>query len=104
MIECNKINSDFVTIVTPNKFYCEPTLRVMNAGFNVVEDGVRGMQFIETMVRARYDKEQEWHKWVEKKRKNNTIVCISIKKQAFGLAIRIEFVNLKKLELIQYIF
>ena len=69
MIECNKINSDFVTIVTPNEFYCEPTLRVMNAGFNVVEDGVRGMQFIETMVRARYDKEQEWHKWVEKNEK-----------------------------------
>ena len=34
--------------------------------FPTVEDGVRGMQFIETMVKAGYDKEQKWHKWVEK--------------------------------------
>ena len=34
--------------------------------FPTVEDGVRGMQFIETMVRAGYDKDQKWHKWVEK--------------------------------------
>ena len=34
--------------------------------FPTVEDGVRGMQFIETMVKAGYDKKQKWHKWVEK--------------------------------------
>ena len=34
--------------------------------FPNVEDGVRGMQFVETMVRAGYDSSQKWHKWVEK--------------------------------------
>ena len=34
--------------------------------FPNVEDGVRGMQFVETMVQAGYDSSQKWHKWVEK--------------------------------------
>ena len=34
--------------------------------FPTVEDGVRGMQFVETMVQAGYDSSQKWHKWVEK--------------------------------------
>ena len=34
--------------------------------FPTVEDGVRGMQFIETMVRACYHKEVKWQKWIEK--------------------------------------
>ena len=34
--------------------------------FPNVEDGVRGMQFVETMVQAGYDSDQKWHKWVEK--------------------------------------
>ena len=34
--------------------------------FPTVEDGVRGMQFIETMVQAGYCTDQKWHKWVEK--------------------------------------
>lgn len=51
------------------------TVRARSAGetpteamldFPTVEDGVRGMQFVETMVQAGYDKEQKWHKWVEK--------------------------------------
>ena len=33
--------------------------------FPTVEDGVRGLQFIETMVKAGYCAEQKWHKWVE---------------------------------------
>lgn len=33
--------------------------------FPTVEDGVRGMQFVETMVRAGYDAEQKWYDWVE---------------------------------------
>ena len=31
-----------------------------------VEDGVRGMQFVETMVQGGYCADQKWHKWVEK--------------------------------------
>lgn len=51
------------------------TLRAKNAGetpteemldFPTVEDGVRGMQFVETMVQAGYDAEQKWCKWIEK--------------------------------------
>lgn len=34
--------------------------------FPTVEDGVRGMQFIETMVRAGYNNDEKWQKWVEK--------------------------------------
>lgn len=33
--------------------------------FPTVEDGVRGMQFVETMVKAGYDSEQKWCDWVE---------------------------------------
>lgn len=33
--------------------------------FPTVEDGVRGMQFVETMVKAGYDPEQKWYDWVE---------------------------------------
>lgn len=33
--------------------------------FPTVHDGVRGMQFIETMVAAGYDDNQKWHKWIE---------------------------------------
>ena len=33
--------------------------------FPTVEDGVRGMQFVETMVKAGYDPEQKWYGWVE---------------------------------------
>lgn len=33
--------------------------------FPTVEDGVRGLQFIGTMVQAGYCAEQKWHKWVE---------------------------------------
>lgn len=33
--------------------------------FPTVEDGVRGMQFIETMVAAGYNKEQKWQTWIE---------------------------------------
>jgi predicted dehydrogenase len=36
------------------------------ADFPTVEDGVRGMQFVETMVQAGYCADQKWHKWVEK--------------------------------------
>ena len=51
------------------------TVRARHAGetpteemldFPNVEDGVRGMQFVETMVQAGYDSERKWHKWVEK--------------------------------------
>ncbi|MGP1435471.1 MAG: Gfo/Idh/MocA family protein [Phocaeicola sp.] len=34
--------------------------------FPTVEDGVRGMQFIETMVRAGHNNDEKWQKWVEK--------------------------------------
>ena len=33
--------------------------------FPTVYDGVRGMQFIETMVQSGYDENVKWHKWVE---------------------------------------
>ncbi|MDD3108622.1 MAG: Gfo/Idh/MocA family oxidoreductase [Alistipes sp.] len=33
--------------------------------FPTVEDGVRGMQFIETMVRAGYDNDHKWVDWVK---------------------------------------
>ena len=33
--------------------------------FPQVEDGVRGLQFIETMVASGYDETQKWHKWIE---------------------------------------
>lgn len=33
--------------------------------FPTVYDGVRGLQFIETMVKAGYDDEQKWVKWIE---------------------------------------
>lgn len=33
--------------------------------FPHVEDGVRGMQFIETMVASGYDDTQKWYKWIE---------------------------------------
>ena len=33
--------------------------------FPTVYDGVRGMQFVETIVQAGYDEETKWHKWVE---------------------------------------
>ena len=34
--------------------------------FPNVEDGVRGMQFVETMVRAGYDADCKWFDWIEK--------------------------------------
>lgn len=33
--------------------------------FPTVYDGVRGMQFIETVVKSGYDENRKWHKWVE---------------------------------------
>jgi predicted dehydrogenase len=33
--------------------------------FPTVRDGVRGMQFIETMVEAGYNNKQKWQKWIE---------------------------------------
>lgn len=33
--------------------------------FPTVEDGVRGLQFVETMVEAGYNKEQKWQKWID---------------------------------------
>lgn len=41
----------------------EPTPAMLD--FPTVDDGVRGMQFIETMVAAGYDNTQKWVKWVE---------------------------------------
>ena len=34
--------------------------------FPTVHDGVRGLQFIETMVAAGYSREQKWVKWIER--------------------------------------
>ena len=33
--------------------------------FPTVYDGVRGMQFIETMVEAGYNDSQKWQKWID---------------------------------------
>lgn len=33
--------------------------------FPTVYDGLRGMQFVETMVEAGYDDSQKWYKWIE---------------------------------------
>ncbi len=41
------------------------TPRAEDLDFPTVYDGVRGMQFIETMVKAGYDNEAKWQKWVE---------------------------------------
>jgi predicted dehydrogenase len=35
-----------------------------NLDFPTVKDGVRGMQFIETMVKSGYDEEGKWQKWI----------------------------------------
>jgi predicted dehydrogenase len=35
------------------------------ADFPTVDDGVRGMQFVETMVEASADKQTKWFKWIE---------------------------------------
>lgn len=40
-----------------------PTAAMLD--FPTVEDGVRGMQFIETMVEAGYDDTRKWVKWME---------------------------------------
>lgn len=37
----------------------------MNLDFPTVHDGVRGLQFIETMVEAGYNTTQKWQKWIE---------------------------------------
>ena len=51
------------------------TLRALDCGetptaeqldFPTVEDGVRGMQFVETMVKAGSDSENKWIRWIEK--------------------------------------
>ena len=41
---------------TPNEKYLD---------FPTVYDGVRGMQFIETMVASGYNNEMKWQKWIE---------------------------------------
>jgi predicted dehydrogenase len=35
-----------------------------NLDFPTVKDGVRGMQFIETMVKSGYDEDGKWQKWI----------------------------------------
>ena len=40
-----------------------PDSRILD--FPTVYDGVRGMQFVETIVQAGYDEETKWHKWIK---------------------------------------
>jgi hypothetical protein len=41
----------------------EPTSEMLD--FPNVQDGVRGMQFIETIVKAGWNDDQKWIKWIE---------------------------------------
>ena len=41
----------------------EPTNLMLD--FPSVYDGLRGMQFVETMIKSGYDQNQKWHKWFD---------------------------------------
>lgn len=59
----SNIYSNFVATVRAKAEGRTPTPYELD--FPSVEDGVRGLQFIETMVEAGYSRDQKWVKWIE---------------------------------------
>lgn len=59
----SNIYKNFALTVRAKKNGEEPTAEMLD--FPTVHDGVRGMQFIETMVTAGYNDEQKWQNWIE---------------------------------------
>lgn len=57
------IYRNFAATVRAVKNGDKPTGRMLD--FPTVHEGVRGMQFIETMVEAGYNDKQKWQKWIE---------------------------------------
>ncbi|MDR3141382.1 MAG: Gfo/Idh/MocA family oxidoreductase [Tannerellaceae bacterium] len=57
------IYRNFAATLRKTKSGEKPSGRILD--FPTVHDGVRGMQFIETMVEAGYNEKQKWQKWIE---------------------------------------
>jgi predicted dehydrogenase len=57
------IYRNFTLTVMAKRNGQEPTPEMLD--FPTVYDGVRGLQFIETMVKAGWNNEVKWQKWVE---------------------------------------
>ena len=57
------IYRNFSTTVRTIKNGEKPSGKMLD--FPSVNDGVRGMQFIETMVEAGYNEKQKWQKWID---------------------------------------
>ncbi|MDR2472539.1 MAG: Gfo/Idh/MocA family oxidoreductase [Tannerella sp.] len=57
------IYRNFVLTVKAKAAGQQPTAEMLD--FPNVYDGLRGMQFIETMVASGYNKNQKWHQWIE---------------------------------------
>lgn len=59
----SNIYKNFALTVRAAKNGVKPDPQALD--FPTVYDGVRGLQFIETMVAAGYDDEHKWYKWIE---------------------------------------
>jgi len=57
------IYRNFALTITAKRKGEIPDERMLD--FPAVEDGVRGMQFIETMVKAGFDNDHKWHNWLD---------------------------------------
>ncbi|NMB06536.1 MAG: gfo/Idh/MocA family oxidoreductase, partial [Bacteroidales bacterium] len=57
------IYRNFTLTVMAHRSGEQPTPEMLD--FPNVQDGVRGMQFIETIVKAGWNDEQKWVKWEE---------------------------------------
>ena len=57
------IDRNFVKTVQAKEAGETPTAEMLD--FPNVEDGVRGLQFIETMVRSSQATDKKWQKWVD---------------------------------------
>ena len=60
----SNIYRNFVATVRARAEGRVPTAEELD--FPGIDDGVRGLQFIETMVKAGYSRDQKWVEWVEK--------------------------------------
>lgn len=57
------IYRNFALAVTAKRKGETPDAKILD--FPTVSDGVRGMQFIETMIASGHDSDKKWHKWIE---------------------------------------
>lgn len=57
------IYRNFTLAVIAYKNREEPTINMLD--FPNVVDGVRGMQFIETMVKSGWQDEEKWTRWID---------------------------------------